>query len=33
MVDVRTRSVQQANNVIDVLLKMLENEEMAKYFS
>jgi alpha-galactosidase len=31
--DVRTKSMQQVNNVIDALLKMPGNEEMAKHFS
>jgi alpha-galactosidase len=33
IVDVRTKSMQQVNNVIDALLKMPGNEEMAKHFS
>jgi len=31
-IDVRTKSMQQVNDVIDALLKMPENEEMAKHF-
>jgi alpha-galactosidase len=33
IIDVRTKSMQQVNNVIDALLKMPGNEEMAKHFS
>ncbi|MDK6028867.1 alpha-glucosidase/alpha-galactosidase [Ignisphaera sp. 4213-co] len=33
IVDVRTKSVQQVNDVIDAILKMPGNEEMAKHFS
>ncbi|MEM3974422.1 MAG: hypothetical protein QW320_08650 [Ignisphaera sp.] len=32
-VDVRTKSFQQVNDVIDAILKMPGNEEMAKHFS
>jgi alpha-galactosidase len=33
IVDVRTNSVQQVNDVIDAILKMPGNEEMAKHYS
>jgi len=33
MVDVRTNSMKQVNDVIDAILSMLGNEEMAKRFS
>ncbi|MEM0214280.1 MAG: hypothetical protein QW348_08555 [Ignisphaera sp.] len=33
IVDVRTKSIQQVNDVIDAILKMPGNEEMAKHFS
>ncbi|MEM0027658.1 MAG: alpha-glucosidase/alpha-galactosidase [Ignisphaera sp.] len=33
IVDVRTKSIQQVNDVIDAILRMPGNEEMAKHFS
>ncbi|MEM4789438.1 MAG: alpha-glucosidase/alpha-galactosidase [Ignisphaera sp.] len=33
IVDVRTKNMQQVNNVIDAILKMPGNEEMARHFS